>query len=94
MKTLYFVCRGETYKVNKSGALWYKGVSPSKKWKFLGVSTHHWHNRVTIPFCPVTFTDPKALIRGIVWDLDHGTVRRWSGRYDGKLPRITNAWAE
>lgn len=64
----------------------HKWPLPHPSWVMLGISTHHWHRRVTILLQP----DIRAeeLRGGIVWDRDHGRVRTWNGRYMGKLPRV------
>ena len=63
----------------------------SGDWLFLGVSFHHWSNHIDIDL-KKAFDNPQLLIKGLVWDLDHGTIRQWSGSYNGKLPRITDAY--
>lgn len=50
----------------------------SRNWVFLGISSHHWHRRITVPFIAI-LDDPQLALRGYVWDSDHGTVRRWGG---------------
>jgi hypothetical protein len=62
---------------------------PHPSWVIIGFSTHHWHNRITIPL--TTDIDPRSIYRAYVWDSDHGTTRTWGGKYFGKLPRID--WA-
>lgn len=96
MKILYFRCRGELFKVNKKGEIGYAYNGKSeidfcKDWKFLGVSYHHWRNRIDLTL-KEAFENPEKLIKGIVWDRDFGTPRIWSGYYMGKLPRITDAY--
>lgn len=63
---------------------------PHPSWKTLGVSKHHASNRVTVPLTPDI--DAKEILGGYVWDLDHGTTRQWGGQYQGRTPRITQAW--
>ena len=30
----------------------------------------------------------------LVWDVDHGTTRRWGGMYAGKIPRVANPYVD
>lgn len=88
-KYLSFSFRGQQYIVDQQGRINANGIDHfSDTWIFLGGSTHHWMNRIDVPL-PVAFKNPKALENCLGWDRDHGTVRRWGGRYLGKLPRIT-----
>lgn len=88
---LHFQCRGEWYKVNDEGHMTQEANNNfSGKWKFLGVSYHHWRNGIDLRFEDIT--DPSKLIKGLVWDVDHGTTRQWGGQYCGRLPRITNVY--
>ena len=49
MKTLVFYHRGETYEVNERGEIKANGLTYfSHSWIFLGGSSHHWHNRITV----------------------------------------------
>lgn len=84
--------RGKRYKVNTKGHIQRTDIphTMSGQWVFLGVSFHHLRKGIDIPFHPDT--DPKEYIGGLVWDWDHGTTRQWGGSYNGKLPRITQAW--
>ncbi len=91
METLNFQCRGQWYSCDKLGNITYSNDNklPSDgNWKFLGVSTHHWHTRITIPFTEI-WENPELTKNGIIWDFDHGTIRTWGGRYMGRIPRIT-----
>lgn len=89
---LYFRCRGEYFKVDDEGNMTQiRNSCFSKQWKFLGVSFHHWRKGIDLPFKEAK-ENPSKLVGGLVWDLDHGTLRRWAGRYSGKLPRITQAY--
>ena len=89
---LHFICRGEHYKVNGDGDITQnKNNDFSKQWQFLGVTFHHWRTYLDIHYHQDIA--PKDLIGGLVWDIDHGTTRKWAGRYHGRLPRITEAWA-
>ncbi len=90
-KVLHFTTRGQDYHVNESGDIYYNDLNPSGDWKFLGVSHHHWSNHIDVHL-DAAFDNPKSLIGGLVWDLDHGTTRQWGGSYNGKLPRITAAY--
>lgn len=90
MKFLFFECRGERYCVHENGNLTKVGHHVSNQWKFLGVSFHHWKQTIEVT-CEQAFNDPKTIIGGLVWDKDHGTIRQWGGKYNGKLPRITSA---
>lgn len=92
MWILKFECRGQWYAVNEAGEMTSEHEFPhfSGAWKFLGVSFHHWRNGIDVHF--TKDTKAAALIGGRVWDLDHGSTRVWSGRYFGKLPRITRAY--
>jgi hypothetical protein len=93
---LHFFCRGQEFIVDGNGDILrtdISGFSASGQWKFIGVSTHNWHNRVTIPFSAI-LKNPALAVGGYVWDVDHGTTRTWGGQYCGKVPRITSAWVE
>ena len=93
-KELHFIHFGKEYKVNKNGQLTQcNNKYWGNNWLFLGVSFHHWRNGIDITF-EQAFNNPKSIIKGLVWDVDHGTLRKWGGRYLGKLPRITSAWIE
>ncbi len=90
---LCFVHRRERFLINEKGEI-QRIDTPyeiSGDWLFLGVSFHHWSNHIDVDL-KQAFNDPRLLIKGLVWDLDHGTIRQWSGRYNGKLPRITDAY--
>jgi hypothetical protein len=97
MKTLYFTHAGTDYAcsiepetlghVTRYGEHTFKLPHPS--WTILGFSSHHWHNRITIPLTPAV--DVKRILHCFVWDSDHGTTRTWGGQYCGKLSRISSA---
>lgn len=91
MKTLNFYFRGERYWVNESGQIKKANTEYSDTWRFLGGTRHHWSNSVTVPL-KVAFENPAALNGCLGFDIDHGTVRQWGGRYCGKLPRIWGAY--
>jgi hypothetical protein len=80
MKTLHFLCRGQWYKVTEKGYI-----------IIMGVSKHHWRQGIDIGL-KEAFKTPESLIDGLVWDIDHGTVRQWGGSFNGKLPRIVRAY--
>ena len=93
MAILNFTCRGERYKVREDGAMGYaKNTGFSEQWRFIGISRHHWRKGLDVPFSPNT--PAEEFVGGLVWDIDHGTVRQWGGRYGGRLPRITKAHYE
>jgi hypothetical protein len=91
MKVLMFQCCGEWYKVSLEpetlGHVTENGSNkwnlPHPSWTILGVSTHHMHNHVTIPLTPDI--NPSTLHKGYVFDLDHGTTRRWGGSGDCRV---------
>ena len=92
MKTLNFTFRGESYQVNEKGHISTRNSRQfSDKWIFLGGTKHHWSNTITIPLA-TAFKDPKLLNGCLGFDKDHGTTRQWNGRYNGRLPRITNVY--
>ncbi len=92
MKVLHFTFRGEAYRVDERGCINANGIDHySDSWIFLGGSTHHWHNRVTVTLIDA-FNNPKALDGCYGWDRDHGTIRAWGGLYYGKVPRIRNPY--
>jgi hypothetical protein len=97
MKVLVFRCRGTWYEaslepdtlgqVKRYG--YHEWGVPHPSWRILGVSKHHMQNHVTVPLTPDI--DPKTLIKGYVFDVDHGTTRRWGG---GGEIRITDAYVK
>lgn len=90
-KILFFEIRGEWYKVNTKGEMTQtKNNDFSDNWIFSGVSFHHWRQSIDLKFKDMK--DVKDIIGGRVWDVDHGTTRLWGGLYNGKIPRITNAY--
>ena len=94
MKILHFSFRGTHYQVNEKGHIKANALNDfSPTWIFLGGSTHHWHNSVTIPLHEV-FENPGKLNGCLGWDKDHGTIRCWGGSYGGKLPRIKEAYVD
>jgi len=96
---LNITIRGETYQVDKHGCIMGgpNSVEPTCKnghqWDFLGVSTHHMHNRPTISFKEI-WKKPGLAVGGYFWDVDHGTTRFWGGSYCGKLPRVTSCYKD
>ena len=93
-KAIGFIIRGKRYEVNHEGYLRRADMKMdySPTWKFLGVSFHHWRQNIDIHL-QEALKYPERLVGGRVWDEDHGTIRLWSGRYNGKLPRITSAYS-
>ena len=90
METLMFCVRGEWYTINEKGEFLVGTTSFSPTWKFLGVSTHHWHQRIIHPFEEL-WNNPELGKKGYVWDLDHGYTRLCTGRrisfiYKGQKP--------
>ena len=93
-QVLLFECRGGWYKVKENGDMLQVDNTYNKwdkSWRFLGVSFHHWTQRINLTV-KEAFKNPEALVGGLVWDVDHGTTRVWGGRYCGRLPRITAAY--
>ena len=98
MKTLHFIHAGTSYScslepetlghVTRYGE--HTWALPHPSWKILGFSSHHRHNRISLPLTPDVSAD--LLPRCFVWDSDHGTTHTWGGQYCGKLPRISSAW--
>lgn len=91
MKQLQFYFRGELYKVNEAGHINANGINKfSDTWIFMGGTKHHWSNHITVTLKDA-FNNPSLLNGCLGFDKDHGTTRQWGGRYNGGLPRITNA---
>ena len=89
--SLYLIIkiRGEYYKVNSKGEMIQNNRNDfSGQWKFLGISTHHMHNTIIHTFFDI-WNDPSLALNGYLWDIDYGTIRKWGGNYNGKLPKIT-----
>ena len=99
MEVLNICIRGEYYKIDSHGCFFggpnnvIAGCKDGHEWKFLGVSYHHWRKGIDRNFNEI-IKNPKLAINGLLWDLDHGTIRQWGGQYYGHLPRITKAWIE
>jgi hypothetical protein len=92
MRILNFTFRGEPYKVDEKGRINANGIGYySYNWIFLGGTKHHWSNHITVSLSDA-FDDPSKLNGCLGFDIDHGTIRGWGGSYNGKLPRITNAY--
>ena len=92
MKILNFTFRGEPYQVDEEGRIKANGLkSFSSTWIFLGGMHHHWNTRLTAPLKDV-FKNPELLENCLGMDNDHGTVRQWSGMYNGRIPRINNVY--
>ena len=91
MDILCFTFRGKEYLVDRKGRINANGIGHfSDDWIFLGGTHHHSSNYLDVNLIHA-FNKPKSLNACLGWDCDHGTVRRWGGLYNGKLPRITNA---
>jgi hypothetical protein len=91
MKLLKFYFRDQLYLVNEKGEINSNGLGYfSTNWIFLGGSSHHWHNRVTVTLAEA-FKKPELLNKCFGWDKDHGTTRTWGGLFNGKVPRIKHA---
>ena len=79
---LHIQVAGKWYEVNERGEFLVGSSSGgyfSPAWLFLGTCTHHWHSRI-IHFFEAIWENPELAKKGIVWDLDHGTTRRWGNR--------------
>ena len=95
VRTLVFDHFGKTYHVDEMGRIAVVSGSHyhSPQWLFLGGSRHHRRNGLDVTLQDA-FRDPASLNGCIGWDRDHGTMRRWGGRYYGRTPRITSARVE
>ena len=90
MRILQFMFRGKIYQVDEIGRIKTNGLETfSDSWIFLGGSSHHWHNHITVTL-QQAFDLPGLLDGCLGWDIDHGTTRQWGGQYYGRLPRIRN----
>lgn len=92
---LTFDFRGAWWEVNKRGEIRMHANDTvfSNTWIFKGGSRHHWSNHIDVTFFEA-WKDPSLLNGCLLWDNDHGSTRRHSGAYCGKLPRIRNAYKE
>ena len=91
-RVLVFSHRNELFKVKENGDMTqFHSGEWSGKWKLLGVSTHHWHNRIIYSTRDL-FDNPELMKKGYVWDFDHGAIRIWSGQYNCHLPRVNYAY--
>lgn len=91
---LYLQHAGDGYVVNSKGYMLQENNNHnefSDSWKLLGVSTHHMQTRPTITFKEI-WENPYLVRNAYIWDRDHGTVRLWSGKYAGRLPRVSIAY--
>ncbi len=89
---LNFTFRAQYYKVNERGHIKANGLKHySKDWIFLGGSSHHKHNRITVSL-KESFKNPSKLNKCYGWDRDHGTTRQWRGSWYYKIPRIHNVY--
>ena len=83
--------RGTRYQISSNGNISYPGVKPSGDWKLFAIGKR-WN---TSPFNSMRWTEIKFLmdegktIKGYVHDIDHGTLRSWGGKWDGKIPVAT-----
>ena len=94
MRILHFQFAGKPYQVNEQGHINANGIGHfSDTWLFLGGSSHHWHNRITVTL-QEAFKNPTTLQGCLGWDIDHGTTRRWGGQYNGRIPRIYHVYVE
>lgn len=92
MRTLNFTSGGNDYIVNEKGHINGNGIGYfSPKWIFLGGSRHHWRNGIDVTL-KEAFDFPGLLDGCIGWDIDHGTTRKWGGKYYGKIPRISGVF--
>mgnify|MGYP007066257098 CR=1 FL=1 len=94
MKLLYFEARGKWFVVNEKGEITQDKRNEQPKfsgnWKFLGVSYHHWRRGIDTHF-EDCFQKPDLMLKGYVWDKDHGTTRQWLG---SSSPRVTRAYTK
>ena len=92
MQALRFECGGRHYSVNQQGHIRLIGLAAcGDQWRFLGGTKHHWSNKIDFSLTEI-LVNPTVLNGCLIWDMDHGTVRRWGGQYCGKLPRVRNAF--
>ena len=97
-KTIVFFHGGELYIISTAKKTMghviqrgeFKFSIPHSSWKILGVSFHHLRSGIDLKIEDIK--NPEHLVGGIVWDVDHGTTRRWGGSYHGRFPRITGAY--
>jgi len=94
MKVLAFNFRGQKYLVDLQGRINANDIGYfSEAWIFLGGSSHHWHTSIKVTR-DAAFENPKLLNGCLGWDRDHGTIRRWGGLWNGRIPRMSNAHIE
>jgi len=84
--------RGKEYQVDQTGRIKVDGEFSNTR-IFLGGSTHHWCKFTDVTL-DMAFKNPSLLDGCLGWDTDHGAVRRWGGRYNGKLPRISGVYVQ
>ena len=85
-KTITFLCRGAWHVVSvepktmghvmKAGSGSFK--LPHASWKILGV-TKRWNSNTLDYNIKQLGKNPKLMVKGYVWDVDHGTQRTWGG---------------
>ena len=99
------VARGSNYVLDWHGCItqynWRNEQSDnvytfSGQWKFTGMSFHNWANHIVAPWERIRnalVTGEKSNFQGYVWDVDHGTTRRWGGTdAKGKVFISGNWW--
>src|SRR3972149_1715463 len=94
MKKIKFCCRGKYFEFDENGLinrLDIKNFVNSGEWKIWGFLSHHWRNSPDITL-KQAFLNPQILIGCLIVDIDHNTKRIWGGKYNGKLPRVTQAY--
>lgn len=74
--------RGEYYPVSREGLIGRQGWGMkylSGDWKVYGMTFHHW-SRTPISWQQMRARmDKGETLVGYLWDLDHGSIRRWGG---------------
>ena len=82
---------GEYYHVDTEGRikrLGIKGFGFSNTWTVYGVA-ERWNSH-PVPWNIIKkHLNTGATVTGYLYDVDHGTVRMWGGKYAGKLPKVT-----
>jgi len=99
-KYLEFSHHGETFRVSLEedtyGHIFYRRAGdgtefhfglPHPQWRIIGFSKSHLETSPSISLSDVE-RDPKKAEKTLVWDVDHGTTRRWGGMWRGKVPRV------
>ena len=84
-RKIMFQCGNEWFVVNELGHITQLDrfrrdqTDFTGKWTLHGASHHHWTRRPTTSPDEIQ-ANPKLLEGGYVWDLDHGSTRRWGDR--------------